>query len=179
MNSNQIYFPHAVKEFLDKCKAEFEEKWNNPKHVSNVFSLIVFLFFFSVQDFLDKARKDFEEKWAKNQKVSYENIHSLRLSKQSFTRFQPLLYLNTAFLDRHFFRFPFFLKILELINCVRLKFVCFILNYCLRPLTDEFISSCKNVMGVGSKSCAAIFFYFFLWQKEMWKCHFFNYRFTK
>jgi len=23
-----------VKEFLEKCKTEFEEKWNHPKHVS-------------------------------------------------------------------------------------------------------------------------------------------------
>ena len=33
--SNNIYFTfHAVKEFLEKCKTEFEEKWNHPKHVS-------------------------------------------------------------------------------------------------------------------------------------------------
>ena len=57
---------------MDKCKAEFEEKWNNPKHVSNTFSMFinVAFFFVSVQDFLEKAKKDFEEKWAKNPKVS-------------------------------------------------------------------------------------------------------------
>ncbi len=35
LKSNPIIFTfHAVKEFLEKCKTEFEEKWNHPKHVS-------------------------------------------------------------------------------------------------------------------------------------------------
>jgi hypothetical protein len=37
------FSPHAVKEFLEKCKSEFEEKWNHPKHVSLIsFSLFQF-----------------------------------------------------------------------------------------------------------------------------------------
>ena len=32
--SNYFFHFHAVKEFLEKCKSEFEEKWNHPKHVS-------------------------------------------------------------------------------------------------------------------------------------------------
>ena len=33
--SNVLFLTfHAVKEFLEKCKSEFEEKWNHPKHVS-------------------------------------------------------------------------------------------------------------------------------------------------
>ena len=65
LNLSSIPF-HAVKEFLEKCKSEFEEKWNHPKHVSVTHPF----FSFSVQDFLDKAKKDFEEKWAKNPQVS-------------------------------------------------------------------------------------------------------------
>ena len=32
--SNFYFNFHAVKEFLEKCKTEFEEKWSHPRHVS-------------------------------------------------------------------------------------------------------------------------------------------------
>ena len=32
--SNFYFNFHAVKEFLEKCKSEFEEAWSHPKHVS-------------------------------------------------------------------------------------------------------------------------------------------------
>jgi len=64
IHSNPL-LPHAVKEFLEKCKSEFEEKWNHPKHVS-----LILVFSVSVQDFLEKAKKVFEEKWVVNPKVS-------------------------------------------------------------------------------------------------------------
>jgi len=34
----------SVKEFLEKCKTEFEEKWNHPKHVSLIFFFSLFQF---------------------------------------------------------------------------------------------------------------------------------------
>jgi len=38
LKSNHFIFTfHAVKEFLEKCKTEFEEKWNHPKHVSSFY----------------------------------------------------------------------------------------------------------------------------------------------
>ena len=39
-----LFLPHAVKEFLEKCKSEFEEKWNHPKHVSLIFVFSLFQF---------------------------------------------------------------------------------------------------------------------------------------
>ena len=49
--SNFYFNFHAVKEFLEKCKSEFEEAWSHPKHVSFNF------FIFQFKTFLIRPRK--------------------------------------------------------------------------------------------------------------------------
>ena len=58
-----FYNFHAVKEFLEKCKSDFEEKWTHPKHVS-----LIIIFFFQCKTFLIKPRKTLKRNGPKIQK---------------------------------------------------------------------------------------------------------------